>query len=308
VAEASPVILDGSGSYDPDGDSLSYAWTQTTGPLVALDATDPVYPTFTTPWVDIGGETLVFELTVDDGQASNADSVSVVVEWVNHAPIADAGLDQTRNEGTPVTLDGTASKDPDGDPLTYEWTQIDGPFVTLSDPFSPSPSFTAPSVDLAGVMLVFELMVDDGFGGTDVDEVAITILDSNAPPACDLAQASPSSLWPPNHKMVTVNIAGVTDPENGQLVITIIGVTQDEPLDGLGDGDTSPDAVIQGDSVLLRKERSGTGNGRVYRINFTADDGIGGVCNGAVTVCVPHDQGKGSTCTDDGQTYNSLGQ
>ncbi|MBI2877021.1 MAG: hypothetical protein HYY20_09085 [Candidatus Tectomicrobia bacterium] len=53
-------------------------------------------------------------------------------------------------------------------------------------------------------------------------------------------------------------------------------MTQDAPVNGLGDGDTSPDAVLQGSSVLLRAERSGQGNGRVYAVHFTADDGLGG--------------------------------
>ena len=97
--------------------------------------------------------------------------------------------------------------------------------------------------------------------------------------------------------------AGYTTPTPA----TVTGVTQDEPLNGLGDGDTAPDAVIQGSAVLLRAERAGGGNGRVYRIHFSADDGAGGTCTGSVTVCVPHDQGRGAECVDDGQIYNSLG-
>jgi probable HAF family extracellular repeat protein len=109
----------------------------------------------------------------------------------------------------------------------------------------------------------------------------------NSPPRCDLGQAVPNLLWPPNHKLVPVRIAGVTDPEGSPVTITIVRVTQDEPVNGLGDGDTSPDAVLQGASVLLRAERAGTGNGREYRVEFTAEDGEGGVCAGAVSVAVP---------------------
>src|SRR5947208_600909 len=78
------------------------------------------------------------------------------------------------------------------------------------------------------------------------------------------------------------------------LSVTVTGVNQDEPLNGLGDGDTSPDARAgsQSNDVLLRAERSGGGNGRVYRIAFRASDGKGGTCEGAATVAVPHDQGK----------------
>jgi hypothetical protein len=120
--------------------------------------------------------------------------------------------------------------------------------------------------------------------------------------ACGLAQASPARLWPPNHKLASVAIVGITDPNNDQVMLTVTGVTQDEPVNGLGDGDTSPDAVVQsGSTVLLRVERADTGNGRVYQIAFRADDGSGGQCTGTVTVCVPHDQDQGSVCRDDGQ-------
>ena len=233
---------------------------------------------------------------------------AVTVENVNHDPVADAGSDQTRDEGTLMMLDGSASKDPDGDPITYSWVQTGGPAVVLSDPSSPTPTFDAHEVVATdSVTLTFELTVDDGFGGTNSDQVVITVLDTNAPPACELAQPSEPSLWPPNHKLVAVTIIAVSDPEDGSVTITILNVTQDEPLNGLGDGDTSPDAVIQGGTVLLRAERQGGGNGRVYVINFQADDGVGGVCEGQVTVCVPHDRRPGATCIDDGQVYDSLG-
>ena len=110
--------------------------------------------------------------------------------------------------------------------------------------------------------------------------------------------------------MVSVGIEGVTDVDDDSVTIEITGVTQDEPVNGQGDGDSSPDAVIQlsnpADSVLLRSERTGLGgaqeNGRVYVVSFTADDGIDS-CTGAVTVGVPHD--RKDTPADDGQLFDS---
>jgi len=99
----------------------------------------------------------------------------------------------------------------------------------------------------------------------------------------------PDTLWPPNHRLVPVSIRGVTGPDDATTTLQITGVRQDEPVNGLGDGDTSPDAVIQTDRVLLRAGRSGTGNGRVYHVYFRAADGQGGSCQGEVTVGVPHD-------------------
>jgi hypothetical protein len=87
--------------------------------------------------------------------------------------------------------------------------------------------------------------------------------------------------------MVAVGITGVSDPDNN-ATITITGVTQDEPTNGLGDGDTPIDAVINADgTVLLRAERSGSGNGRVYRVSFTASD-LEGSSSGVIRVTVPH--------------------
>jgi alpha-tubulin suppressor-like RCC1 family protein len=71
----------------------------------------------------------------------------------------------------------------------------------------------------------------------------------------------------------------------------------------LGDGDTSPDAVLRGAGVLLRAERSGGGDGRVYHVNFRAEDGQGGLCRGEVTVEVPHNRKSGAV--DGGALYDS---
>lgn len=128
----------------------------------------------------------------------------------------------------------------------------------------------------------------------------------NQPPDCSKATPGSPVLWPPNHKLTTVAIRGVSDPDNDPVSIKITAITQDEPVNGLGDGDTSPDGFgIGGNQAQLRAERSGTGNGRVYVIAFTADDGKGGTCSGNVKVGVPHDQGKGAIAIDDGQNYDS---
>ncbi|MCZ6481581.1 MAG: hypothetical protein O6929_14460, partial [candidate division NC10 bacterium] len=88
--------------------------------------------------------------------------------------------------------------------------------------------------------------------------------------------------------------------------LTVTGITQDESVNGGGDGDSSPDAVMQygdlADSVLIRAERSGNGNGRVYLVTFEADDGYE-ICTGSVTITVPHS--KKGTAVDDGQTVDS---
>ena len=128
----------------------------------------------------------------------------------------------------------------------------------------------------------------------------------NAPPLCSNAVPSTGILWPPNHKLTTVSVQGVTDPNGDPLTITIKAITQDEPVNGLGDGDTAPDGFgVETSQAQLRKERSGTGNGRVYALSFKASDGKGGSCTGSVKVGVPHDQWQQSTPINDGQNYDS---
>lgn len=306
VAEGSLVVLDGSESYDSDAETLAYQWSQVSGPLVQLFDPSSARPSFTTPLVGQGGATVSFELSVSDGNDSSVDSVIIFVENINQAPVANAGIDQTRNEGSLIALDGSASSDPDMDTLAYNWTQISGQPVVLSDPHSPIPAFTAPLVGLGGETLVFELVVNDGIVNCAVvDQVSVNLLNINDPPACNLAKASPNLMWPPNHKLTTVNIAGMTDPNNDNIAVRVTGVTQNEPVNGLGDGDTGPDALIMGNNVMLRAERSGSGTGRVYQINFIADDGKGGQCNGSVKVAVPHSKNQGETAIDNGQFYDS---
>jgi hypothetical protein len=128
----------------------------------------------------------------------------------------------------------------------------------------------------------------------------------NQDPFCDAATPSIDDLWPPNHKYEDVTITGVTDPDGDPVTIRVMAVLQDEPVIGLGDGDTCPDATGFGsDTVGLLRERSGLGDGRVYHVRFVADDGRGGVCQGEVAVCTPHDRGRGRVCVDQGPGFDS---
>lgn len=150
---------------------------------------------------------------------------------------------------------------------------------------------------------------DDNGDGAAEATAAATKEWVNSPPNCSTVVASPATLWPPNHKLVAVSLSGGTDPDGDPVTITVTGVTQDEALNGLGDGDTAPDAQVGAapNQVLLRAERSGTGDGRIYRIAYTASDGHGGTCSGTVTVGVAHDQGQGATAVDSGLVVNSFG-
>ena len=255
------VTLDGSGSSDPDGDPLTFAWTQTAGAPVTLEGADTARPAFTAPQA---AGVLIFSLRVNDGYTdSEADEVTVTIRdlapsfgdagiatrrymlgrriepWTlpaasggngelayslmpvpaglsfddsshrlsgtpaaegrftltyaaadedgdratlefvvrvfsNRPPRADAGEDAEADPGERVTLDGTGSSDPDGDPLTWEWLQTAGEVVTLEEPLTARAAFTAPQQPGT---LSFSLTVKDGEFTSEPDGVSVRVRD-----------------------------------------------------------------------------------------------------------------------------------
>ena len=114
----------------------------------------------------IGGSS-VFRVIIADGTGTNA------------SPNAIAGSNRTVSSGAQVTLDGNGSNDPDGDALTYAWTQTLGPSVTLSGADTPNASFAAPTVS-SDTLLRFSLAVSDPGGLSDSATVSVTVQSSNS--------------------------------------------------------------------------------------------------------------------------------
>jgi len=142
-------------------------------------------------------------------------------------------------------------------------------------------------------------------GGTPCEDAGHECI-TNEAPDCSAAFASSGQLWPPNHAYHDITVEGVTDPDGDPVTITITGIFQDESVNGTGDGNTCPDGTGVGSSTAsVRAERSGQGDGRVYHISYLAEDGQGGECEGTVTVCVPHSQGQGGGCVDQGPLFDS---
>jgi uncharacterized repeat protein (TIGR01451 family) len=117
---------------------------------------------------------------------------------------------------------------------------------------------------------------------------------SNPPPVITGAAADPAVLWPPNHRMVNVTVNyNVTDNCPLPPGSCTLSVTSNEPINGTGDGNTSPDWIVLDDHhVLLRAERAGNGNGRIYTITITCIDSGGNSSSEEVEVTVPHDRGR----------------
>jgi hypothetical protein len=275
VEQTSPagaeVVLNASGSSDPYNDTLTYNWTWTGGSAVGISPT-VLFPAGTTN----------VTLTVSDGQFNATDTVEITVQDTI-PPLVDAGEDVTVEQespaGTQVTLNGTATDDADTE-LDYVWSENDtilGNAANLTYTFSWGTH-------------VLTLNATDDAGNTGTDNVTVTVTDTTPPEIT--VTVTPDSLWPPNHKYVTVE-ATVTaqDAADPSPTITFVSITSNEPDNGKGDGNTVNDIVILGDFTFeFRAERSGTGEGRIYTITYQATDAHGNSAQAYATITVDHNQ------------------
>ena len=188
VLLGSTVTLNGSGSTDTNGDTLTFSWSLTTKPVgsaATLARASSVTPSFL---ADQAGE-YVASLIVNDGKvASVPAAVTVNVAGSNAVPVANAGIAQNVTTGTLIFLNGGASTDANGDALTYSWvltTRPAGSNATLAGSFSINPSFTA---DSAG-NYVASLIVNDGKDSSSAASVTVTAAVANSSPVANAGAA-----------------------------------------------------------------------------------------------------------------------
>jgi hypothetical protein len=227
------------------------------------------------------GPSCTFKVTVNDTQKPN---ISCPADITVNAPsgscsaTVDFAVNATDNCGVPTVISSPAS----GSVFPVGTTMI-----------------TATATDAAGnsQSCNFNVRVKD-----------------TTPPVITL-NGQTITLWSPNHKYATVNVADLVasasdlcDPSVNIDSVRIAKVTSDEPDNSGGDGNTTNDIVIAANckSVQLRSERMGGGNGRVYTITFQVTDASGNVSTAAAKVTVPHSQ-DGAATVDDGPQYTVLG-
>ena len=181
VSSGATVALDGSASTDSAGLPLTYAWTAPAG--ITLSALSVARPTFTAPTLAPGSapQVLTFTLVVSNGQLSSIPAtVSITVNappLLNPAPVANAGTNQAVLAGATVTLDGSLSADPDGEPLSFAWTAAAGGAITLTGAATAHPTFVAPAVPSGTlpVTLTFTLVVSDAHATSVPATVSVTV-------------------------------------------------------------------------------------------------------------------------------------
>ena len=202
------AILDGSGSTDVDGDTLTYRWTlptKPTGSTATLSDSARVDPRFV---VDKAGK-YEAQLTVNDGKVDSAsDSVAITTE--NSPPVANAGPDRSVPVAETVALDGSGSTDVDGDSLAYQWSLTSvpaGSATTLSESTAPRPAFVA---DKPG-QYVAQLIVHDGAVASAPDTVTIGTL--NTKPVAEAGPAQTVAL----NSVVRLDGGGSTDADGDPL-------------------------------------------------------------------------------------------
>jgi hypothetical protein len=278
----------------------------------------------------VGGSTNTLVLRIQDLGDSILDS-AVFLDKLRFVFTGGKCAPGAQQVDPTLTLTPEDADNPIGTSHTVTATLLTGPFpmdgenivftVTGANPTSGSAVTNSSGVatftytgTVPGLDTITAFFDEDGDGVKDANE---TVLDTatkewiNAPPDCSDVVLDVTTLWPPNHKLRKITASGATDPDIGGTVTLVIdGIRQDEPVNGRGDGNTAPDAFLtspRSASAKVRAERAGTGDGRVYRVHFTATDQFGATCDGTALVGVPHDRGRGRVAIDSAPpSFNSL--
>jgi hypothetical protein len=263
------VVLDGSESFDPDGDTIYFKWEATNLSLSDADTASAsgLFP--------LGSHSV--SLTVTDGSgAEDTVVVSVTVKDTTPPTLTcpfDITAEQTNLAGTPVGL---------GKPTVVDICDTDPLLVN-----------DAPEVFPMGETIVTWTATDCS-GNSSSCTQTVTIVDTT-PPIIHNVSASPNNLWPPNHKMVPVTITCVCEdicdiaPE-----CRIVSIMCNQPVNGTGDGNTNPDWRIISDLTMeLRAERAGSKkDDRIYTITVECTDASGNSTVATVAVIVSHNNSK----------------
>ncbi len=257
------INLTGSGS-DPDGTIASYQWTKVSGPTATINNGT----TTTVQLTNLIEGTYVMRLTVTDngGLTASAEvTVTVLAQVVNTPPVANAGPDRTITLPTnSVNIAGSGS-DPDGGIITYAWTKVSGPAVTIANAGFPTVSLS----DLIQGTYVFRITVTDDKGATAKDEMTL-VVEAEATNQAPVANAGPDrTLTLPNN---SIQISGSGSDTDGSIA-SYAWTKVSGPAATMSGGNTA--------NLELTNLLEGT---YVFRLTVTDDGGLKGQDDMRITV------------------------
>lgn len=242
------VSFDGSGSYDPDGDVLTYSWNFGDG-----DTGSGPTPTHTYTAGGIYNVTLV----VNDGRASSdPDATTASIDEVNDAPVADAGPDQPAYVGEAAIFDGSGSYDIDGEIVAYEWNFGDGGTGSGS-----APTHTYAAADIYTVTLI---VTDDG-GASASDTMVVTVTEAPVESPMHVADLEGTAILLPNRKWVA------------EVTVLVVNEAGDVVADAVVEGNwvegvTASDSAITGANGLATFTTGDLHPRKVTSVTFTVTD------------------------------------
>jgi hypothetical protein len=261
-----PATLDGTASFDPDGFIAGSQWTQIQGaPVQLLNAGTPVASFIAPPAAGV----LVFQLTVTDQLGFTSTDTVVANVFLNLKPVTNAGQDRIVRPGASVTLDGTASHDPDGTIASYAWTvttclTITGPCdLSLSGADTATPQFQAPA---SPGIIALQLTVTDNVGAATTDTIQISVFVQ--PPTA--AIVAPTSCVQ-GGSTVTLNGTGSTDADG-----TIVAHAWTQ-LSG-------PPVTLSGAGTAIAAFTAPTQGTLVFALTVTDSDGLTGTAQVTIPI------------------------
>src|SRR2546425_1165225 len=279
------VQLDGSASRDPGGDGspLRFAWYNDFGmDTETLLGTEAIL-NVTLP---LGGHTVGLVVTDIAGLTSQASTVITVADTTPPALVCPVvgTVECAAPGGSSVSLAATAS-------------DICSPAIVITNTRTAGGADASGFYPLGTTGVIFT--ATDASGNKATCSSSVVVRDTT-PPLLTLTP-NPTTLWPPNHRMVPVQaawqVSDACDPTAGAILVS---ATSSEPDDASGTGDGNTTGDIQDASIglpdttfLLRAERSGDGPGRVYTLTYVARDASGNTASALGIVTVPHDEGTG---------------
>ncbi|GLP97045.1 PKD domain-containing protein [Paraferrimonas sedimenticola] len=192
VALGEQATIDGSQSFDVDGDRLTYFWTLLQTPEGSANtSSDFEYSSSGVSFIPDQAGTYRVQLVVSDGFIDSSPVIiEVEVAAGNEAPVANAGYEVTVEVNNSIEFDGSRSYDNDGDIAEYKWSLVSGPYGSALV----SPQYTlvtseskvqGPTFDVVGTY-VFELVVNDGELDSEASELTVTVKPPNTPPTVSI--------------------------------------------------------------------------------------------------------------------------